>query len=192
VISNSCSDKRFRCRTSLNAQKLFWQNDFSCLLDYIDNRILRTSKSTRKRQGRPSRGTPTPLGYGYLTHHLPRQVTLAWISDSTTDEQVLILGTRGKETQLYNTTIICLGLGGRKKHMHTTYKLFLQIQTSTEGTAAPSALFPPSAGSGPASDGDTGGRISTSKEDVSTAPGPSQPGSPPGSRPGQTARLAAP
>jgi hypothetical protein len=36
---------------------------------------------------------------------LPRKVTLARISDSTTDEQVLILETRGKETQLYNTTI---------------------------------------------------------------------------------------
>jgi hypothetical protein len=27
---------------------------------------------------------------------------------------------KGKETQLYNTTTICLGLGGRKKHTHTT------------------------------------------------------------------------
>jgi hypothetical protein len=53
--------------------------------------------------------------------------------------------------QLYNTTIICLGLGGREKHTHTTDKLFLQVQTSTEGAAAPSASFPPSAGSGPAS-----------------------------------------
>ena len=163
-----------------------------CLLDYIDNRILRTSKSTRKRQGRPSRGTPTPPGYGYLTHHLPRKVTLARISDSSTDEQVLILETRGKETQLYNTTIICLGLGCRKKHTHTTDKLFLQVQTSTEGAATPLALFPPSVEFGPASDGDTGGRISTSKEDASTALGPSQPGSPPGSRPERTPRLAAP
>jgi hypothetical protein len=38
--------------------------------------------STRKRQGRPSRGTPTPPGYGYLTHHLLRYVTHARISDS--------------------------------------------------------------------------------------------------------------
>jgi hypothetical protein len=68
---------------------------------FVDNRILRTSKSTRKRQGRPSRGTPTPPGYGYLTHHLSRKVTLARIFDSATDEQVLILETRGKETQLY-------------------------------------------------------------------------------------------
>jgi hypothetical protein len=147
---------------------------------------MRTSKSARKRRGRPSRGTPTPPGYGYLTHHLPRKVTLARISDSATNEQVLILETRGKETQLYNTTIICLGLGGREKHTHATDKLFLQVQTSTEGAAAPSALFPPSAESGPASDDDTGRRISTSKEDASTALGPSQLGSPHGSRPEQT------
>jgi hypothetical protein len=35
-------------------------------------------------------------------------------------------------------TMICLGLGGRKKHTHTTDKLFLQVQTSVRGAAAPS------------------------------------------------------
>jgi hypothetical protein len=133
-----------------------------------------------------------PPGYGYLTRHLPRKVTLARISDSATDEQVQILETRGKETQLYNTTIRCLGLGGRKKHTHTTDKLFLQVQTSAEGAAAPSASFPPSAESSTASDGDTGGRISTSKKEASTALAPSQLGSPSGPRPEQTPRLAAP
>jgi hypothetical protein len=58
--------------------------------------------------------------------------------------------------QLYNTTMICSGLGGRKKHMHTTDKLFLQVQTSIRGAAAPSASSPPSAESDPASDGDMG------------------------------------
>jgi hypothetical protein len=57
--------------------------------------------------------------------------------------------------QLYNTTMVCLGLGGRKKHMHTTDKLFLQDQTSSGGAAAPSASTPPSAESDPASDGNT-------------------------------------
>jgi hypothetical protein len=52
--------------------------------------------------------------------------------------------------------MICLGLDDRKRHTHATDKLFLQVQTSTEGTTAPSALFPPSARSGPASDDDTG------------------------------------
>jgi hypothetical protein len=133
-----------------------------------------------------------PLGYGYLTHHLPRKVTLARISDSATDEQVLILETRGKKTQLYNTTIRCLGLGGRKKHTHTTDKLFLQVQTSTEGAAAPSASFPPSMGPGLASDGNTGGRISTPREDANTALGPARLGSPQGFRPERTPRPAAP
>jgi hypothetical protein len=64
---------------------------------------------------------------------------------------------RGKETQLYNTTMICLGLGGRKKHMHTTDKLFLHVQTSVGGAAAPSASTPPSAVSDPASDSNTVG-----------------------------------
>jgi hypothetical protein len=43
----------------------------------------------------------------------------------------------------------------QKKHMHTTDKLFLQVQTSIGGAAAPSASTPPSAESDPASDGDT-------------------------------------
>jgi hypothetical protein len=46
------------------------------------------SEKARKRQGRPSRGTPTPPGYGYLTNHLPRKVTHARISGSVI-EQVL-------------------------------------------------------------------------------------------------------
>jgi hypothetical protein len=53
--------------------------------------------------------------------------------------------------------MVCLGLGGCKKHTHTTDKLFLQDQTSVGGTAAPSASTPPSAESGPASDDDTVG-----------------------------------
>jgi hypothetical protein len=69
----------------------------------------------------------------------------------------MILETRGKETQLYNTTMVCLGLGGRRKHTHTTDKLFLQDQTSVGGAAAPSASVPPSAESNPASDGNTVG-----------------------------------
>jgi hypothetical protein len=35
------------------------------------------------------------------------------------------------------------GLGGREKHTHTTDKLSLQVQTSIEGAAAPSASSPP-------------------------------------------------
>jgi hypothetical protein len=75
------------------------------LFDYIDNGILKTTRETLKRQGRPSRETPTPPGYKYLTHHLPRKVTHARTSDSATDEQVLTHETRGKKTQLYTLTI---------------------------------------------------------------------------------------
>jgi hypothetical protein len=38
-------------------------------------------------QGRPSRETPTPLGYGYLTCHLPRKMTLTWASHPATGER---------------------------------------------------------------------------------------------------------
>jgi hypothetical protein len=106
------------------------------LSDYINSR---TSKSACKRQGRPSRGTPTPPGYRYLTRHLPRKVTLTRINDFATDEQVRILETRGKETQLYNTTTKCLGLGSHERHMHAPNRLLRQNQASPGGGAAPSA-----------------------------------------------------
>jgi hypothetical protein len=40
-------------------------------------KVLKLSKRSLERQGRPSRGTPTPPGYGYLTRHLPRKATHA-------------------------------------------------------------------------------------------------------------------
>ena len=49
------------------------------LFYYIKNGILKTTRGTLKRQGRPSRGAPTPPGYRYLTHHLPQKVTLVRI-----------------------------------------------------------------------------------------------------------------
>ena len=61
-----------------------------------------------------------------------------------------------------------------------------------KGAAAPSASTTPSAGSDLASNGDTVGGSPTPKDDISTTPGPSPPGSPPGIRPEQTARPAAP
>jgi hypothetical protein len=45
-------------------------------------------------------------------------------------------------------------------------------------------MFPPSAESGPASDGNTGGGVSTPEEDANTALGPSRSGSPQGFRSG--------
>jgi hypothetical protein len=45
-------------------------------------KVLKLSKRSLERQGRPSRGTPTPPGYGYLTRHLPREATHAQLSGS--------------------------------------------------------------------------------------------------------------
>jgi hypothetical protein len=81
--------------------------------------------------------------------------------------------------------MICLGLGGRKKHTHTTDKLFLQVQTSTGGAAAPSASTPPSAECGPVSDGNTVGgspprrkmsapRLGHRRQGLLQEPGPSR------------------
>jgi hypothetical protein len=48
------------------------------------------------RQGRPSQGTPTPPGYGYLTRHLrTRQLTLGE-AVQLADRRVLVLGMRKK------------------------------------------------------------------------------------------------
>jgi hypothetical protein len=58
-------------RTSLHARKLLCRSDSSGLLDCVGDITLWMGKSARKRQGRLSRGIPTPPGYGYLTHHLP-------------------------------------------------------------------------------------------------------------------------
>jgi hypothetical protein len=144
----------------------------SCFLAISVTEPRETNKSACKRQGGPSLGNPTPPGYRYLTRHLPRKITLTWVSDPATDEQVRIRETGGKETQLYITTTKCSGLGGRKRHIHIQNKLLRQNQASPGGGAAPSASFPPSTRPAPASDGGASGRISTSKEDASTALGP--------------------
>jgi hypothetical protein len=80
----------------LSSEKFFAKTTFAPF-DCVDSEILMTSKRDLERQGRPSQGTPTPPGYGYLTRHLPQKVAHARISDSATDEQVLMLETRGKE-----------------------------------------------------------------------------------------------
>jgi hypothetical protein len=75
-----------------------------------------------------------------------------------------------------------------------TYAYFRQIVHAGSGIggAPPSASFPPSTESGPTPDGDPSGRISTPKEDASSALGLSWPGSPQRFRPEQTPQLAVP
>jgi hypothetical protein len=96
--------------------KIFLGKRLSCFpaISVIEPR--ETNKSACKRQGRPSRGTPTPLGYGYLTRHLPRKITLTWVSDRATDEQVRIRETGGKETQLYHDDKVFRPRRPRKTH----------------------------------------------------------------------------
>jgi hypothetical protein len=82
--------------SNFSSEKSFTRTSF-VLFDCVDNRILKTSERDLERQRRLSRGTPTPPGYGYLTHHLPRKVAHARISDSAT-EQVLTLGNFSTKT----------------------------------------------------------------------------------------------
>ena len=111
--SNSRSDKRSCYRTSPNASV---ENDFRA---FSTISITESCKQVRVHvSGKADRAEGTPPGYGYLTHHLPRKVTHARISDSAT-EQVLTLEIRGKKTQLYTLTLKCLSLSGRKKHTRT-------------------------------------------------------------------------
>jgi hypothetical protein len=83
--------------------------------DYVDSGVLMTSKRDLERQGRSSRGTPMPPGYGYLTRHLPRKVAHARISDSATNEQVLTLETRGKKHRFIPN---CSGPSSHKEQTH--------------------------------------------------------------------------
>jgi hypothetical protein len=54
----------------LSSEKFFHQNDFRAFRLYRW-RSPKNDKRDLERQGRPSQGTPTPPGYGYLTRHLP-------------------------------------------------------------------------------------------------------------------------
>jgi hypothetical protein len=179
-------------RTSLHVRKLFCRSDPSSLLDCVGDRAPWTGKSARKRQGRPSRGTPTPPGYGYLTHHLPREATLARTNIPVTDKKVQILETRGKETQLYNTARVCFGLGGRRKHtlqdnpIPQARVLTLEGGSSTLGIGDTFGEVRPSLGRR------RGPKIPTLKDGVITKPGSSPPGSSPRIRLRQAARLATP
>jgi hypothetical protein len=125
-----------------------------------------------KWQGRPSRGTPTPLGYGYLTRHLPQKMTLTWARHPATDERGQIRKTGGKGTQTYTTIIKCSGLSDHKRHMCIQRRLLRQSQASPGEGVAPSASFPPSTRSAPPSDDGASGSISASKVVASTALGP--------------------
>jgi hypothetical protein len=133
-----------------------------------------------------------PPGYGYLTHHLPREATLARTNIPVTDKKVQMLETRGKETQLYNTARMCSGLGGRRRHTLQD-NLILQARVLTlEGGSSTLGIDDTFDEVRPSLGRRRGPRISALKDDVITTPGQSMPGSSPGIRPEQAARPVAP
>jgi hypothetical protein len=62
--------------SKFSSEKFFLPKQLSCFPTISVTEPRKTNKSACKQQGRPSRGTPTPPRYGYLTRHLPRKTTL--------------------------------------------------------------------------------------------------------------------
>jgi hypothetical protein len=92
-------------------------------------RAIEGSKTKQERpqkwQGRPSRGTPTPLGYGYLTRHLPRKATHARLIGSASRQASPSARNEG-ETRHYTQTPRCSGLDS---HNEQTPILRVPLQT---------------------------------------------------------------
>jgi hypothetical protein len=133
-----------------------------------------------------------PPGYGYLTHHLPREATLAHTNISVTDKKVQILETRGKETQLYNTVRVCFGLGSRNKHTLQDNPILQARFLTLEGSSSTLGIDNTFGEVRPSLERRRGPKISTPKDDVIATPGPSLLGSSPGIRPEQAARPVTP
>jgi hypothetical protein len=91
-------------------------------------KVLKMSKRSLERQDRPSRGTLTPPGYGYLTRHLPRKATHARLSDSTNRQASP--SARNEEETLYYTQIPrCSGLDS---HNEQTPMFRVPLQTGLQ------------------------------------------------------------
>jgi hypothetical protein len=88
-------------------------------------KVLKLSKRSLERQGRPSRGTPTPPGYRYLTHHLPRKATHARLSGSAS-RQASPSARNEEETRLHAQMPKCSGLSD---HNEQTPILRVPLQT---------------------------------------------------------------
>jgi hypothetical protein len=72
-------------------------------------KVLKLSERGLERQGRSSRGSPTPPGYGYLTCHLSRKATHARLSGSSS-RQASPSARNEEETQLHAQMPKCSGL----------------------------------------------------------------------------------
>jgi hypothetical protein len=120
-----------------------------------------------------------------------KQLSLAQ-NNSVTDKKVQILETRGKETQLYNTVRVCLGLGGRKKHTLQDNPILQARILTARGSSSTLGVDNTFGEVRPSLGRRRGPKISTLKDDIIATPGPSPPGSSPGIRPEQTARPVTP
>jgi hypothetical protein len=88
-------------------------------------KVLKLSNRGLEWQGRPSQGTPTPPGYGYLTRHLPRRATHTRLSGSASRQASPSVRNEG-ETQYYAQIPKC---SGRDNHNEQTPVLRVPLQT---------------------------------------------------------------
>jgi hypothetical protein len=78
-------------------------------------KVLELSKGSLERQGRSSRGTPTPPGYVYLTRHLPRRATHARLS-GLASRQASPSAQNEEETWLHAKIPRCSGPDSHNEH----------------------------------------------------------------------------
>jgi hypothetical protein len=88
-------------------------------------KVLKLSKRGLEWQGRPSRGTPTPSGYGYLTRHLPHRATHTQLSGSAS-RQASPSAQNEEETRYYAQIPRCSGFDS---HNEQTPALRVPLQT---------------------------------------------------------------
>jgi hypothetical protein len=79
-------------------------------------KVLKLSKRSLEWQGLPSRGTPTPPGYGYLTRHLAHKATHARLSGSAS-RQASPSARNKEETRHYAKMSKCSGLSGHNEQI---------------------------------------------------------------------------
>jgi hypothetical protein len=107
-------------------------------------------------------------------------------------QKVQILGTRGKETQLYNMARVCAGLDGRRKHTLQDDPILQARIFTLEGSSSTLGVDNTFGEVRPGLGRRHGPRVSALKDNVITKPGPSPPGSSPRIRPEQAARPITP
>jgi hypothetical protein len=158
-----------------------------CLLDYIDNIIMRTSKSTRKRR-RPIEPRDSYASEIRIPHSSPSAIS-NFRSDKRFCYRQTSPDTRNKRKRNAALQRDNDMFGPRRPQK--TYTHYIQTISAgsdiNRGSSSTLDIVSTFGGIRLGLGQRHGRRISTSKEDVSTVPGPSPLGSPPGTRPEQTA-----